>query len=230
MDGPAPRDTDAIKSRGIRIPRAGAIPKRIRGALRRGEYDAPLARAALDTGQAGDVVIDLGAGLGFVTALMISRGKAARVHAFEPQPALAAIVREVHSLNDIDGSVTEATIGKRKGMAELLVGKQPLRASLAFDPTQDTRPQTIDVINARATLKARKATLMICDIGGAEAALLPDIDLSPLRALIVRLHPRLIGADGVRDVFACAQDAGLAYNAAASTGKIVSFVRDWPTA
>ncbi|MEL7098987.1 MAG: FkbM family methyltransferase [Pseudomonadota bacterium] len=230
MDGSAQISTDTIKARGVALPLSAAIPGRIRGALKRGEYDAPLARAALDTGQAGDIVVDLGAGLGFTSALMTRRGKAAEVHAFEPQTELADIIREVHRLNNVTGSVTEATLGKRKGKADLHVGSHLLRASLAFDPGQETCPQSIDVLNAKTTLKSLKASLLICDIGGAEAAVLPDLDLSALRAVIVRLHPKLIGADGVREVFSCAQEAGLAYNPGASNGKIVSFVRDWPTA
>ncbi|MEO0939693.1 MAG: FkbM family methyltransferase [Pseudomonadota bacterium] len=230
MDGSPEIATGTIKARGLLLPRADAIPGRIRAALKRGEYDAPLARAALGTGHGDDVVLDLGAGLGFTSALMVRRGKAATVHAFEPQPALAAIIREVHRLNNINGTVTEATLGKRKGKADLHVGQHALRASMAFDPAFEASPQSIAVENAKTAFKALQPTLLICDIGGAEAAVLPDLDLSPLRAMLVRLHPKLIGADGVRDVFACAAAAGLAYNPFASSAKIVSFVRDWPTA
>lgn len=60
--------------------------------------------------------------------------------------------------------------------------------------------------------------------------MIPDLDLSGLRAAVVKLHPKWIGPEGVNAVFAAMMEAGLNYNARGSNGKVVSFRRTWPTA
>ena len=70
-------------------------------------------------------------------------------------------------------------------------------------------------------------TVLICDIEGAEADLLPAADLSGLRAAIVEVHPQWIGQAGVQAVFDAMNRGGLSYFPKASEGKVVTFRKGW---
>ena len=61
-----------------------------------------------------------------------------------------------------------------------------------------------------------------------EAELLPEMDLTGLRAAVIELHPQWIGPEGVNAVFGALMGAGLAYYPKLSTQKVVTFRRAWP--
>jgi hypothetical protein len=69
--------------------------------------------------------------------------------------------------------------------------------------------------------------VLVCDIEGAEAELLPAGDWSGLRAAVVELHPQWIGQAGVQAVFDAMQRAGLTYFPRASQAKVVTFRKGW---
>ena len=72
-----------------------------------------------------------------------------------------------------------------------------------------------------------RAADVFADIEGAEASLLPMLDLTGLRGVMIELHPQYIGPLGVNAVFRAMMDAGLAYYARGSTQKVVCFRRNW---
>jgi hypothetical protein len=79
---------------------------------------------------------------------------------------------------------------------------------------------------AEALAEARP-TVLVCDIEGAEATLLPEGDWSCLRLAVIELHPQWIGQAGVQAVFDAMHRAGLTYFPKASEGKVVTFRRGW---
>jgi hypothetical protein len=54
------------------------------------------------------------------------------------------------------------------------------------------------------------------------------MDLTGLRAAVIETHPQWIGPEGMNIVFNAFMQAGLAYYARGSSGKVVSFRRNWP--
>lgn len=69
--------------------------------------------------------------------------------------------------------------------------------------------------------------MLICDIEGAEVDVIPEMDLSGVRAAIIELHPQWIGSKGVAAVFNAMMQAGLVYFPKWSNAKVVTFRRDW---
>jgi FkbM family methyltransferase len=176
-------------------------------------------------------VIELGAGIGFMSTLVATKRKIKAVHAFEANPALIPYIRSVHEANGLKNAhVTNALLGPRKGSADFYVRKSLLSSSmepLRSDTNENTQIVKVDVLNARQTLQALNANILIADIEGAEATLLPQLDLTGLRGAMIELHPQYIGPEGVNAVFKAMMDAGLAYYARGSTNKVVCFRRAW---
>ncbi|MBY5932295.1 FkbM family methyltransferase [Tateyamaria omphalii] len=231
MDG-SPVETPMIKTpRGLLFPRDMEVLKpRIAGSLRRGIYETKEGDAVLRIVQPNDVVLELGGGLGYISTLVAKRSEAAHVHVYEANAALAEYIARVHDANGVENAtVHHAMLGKRKGTKDFHV-RGNILASSTDEAHGDAvlRTETVDVVNAGQQTKAIKPTVLVCDIEGGEAELLPEMDLSSLRAAVVELHPQWIGPEGVNAVFGALMGAGLAYYPKLSTQKIVTFRRAWP--
>lgn len=219
-----------ITSHGMRFPKDGKfITGQTRGSLKRQTYEAAETKCVLKVVRDEDVVIELGAGIGYMSTLVATRRKIRSVYAFEANPHLIPYIQTVHDANGVKNAhVVNAILGTRKGSADFYVRRNFIASSL--DP--ETRgnilsTEKIKVLNARSVFEEIKPTVLICDIEGAELDLIPQLDLTGLRAAVIELHPQWIGPDGVNTVFRAFMDAGLAYYARGSNKKVVSFKRSW---
>ena len=230
MDGVTAPKPAFIQSGGMKFPkRNDVLPPRIRRALRLGAYEAKEAKAALRVVRAGDVVLELGGGIGFISTLIAKNRKVKHIHVFEANSALAGYIGETHAANGIDNAtVHNAILGKRKGTTEFHVRGNLIGSSLdKKDGKGVTHSEAVDIRNVKAEMKAIKANVLICDIEGAEAELIPLMDLSRLHAAVIELHPQWIGPEGVNAVFQALIAGGLSYFPKLSNQKVVTFRRTW---
>jgi len=79
---------------------------------------------------------------------------------------------------------------------------------LEGDTEETTQKTKVEVLNAKTVFKDLQPTVLICDIEGAEADLIPQLDLSGLRAAVIETHPQWIGPEGINKVFRAFMDAG----------------------
>ncbi len=236
MDGNAKSDKTSepapafITSRGMKFPHhADIIKGRVRSLLRKNMYEAKESEAALRVVKEGDVVVELGAGIGYMSTLVASKRQIKSVHSFEANPHLIPYIQQVHAINGLTNAhVTNAILGPRKGTVDFYVRDNLLGSSMAVLEGEIDPPATkVDVLNAKTVFKDIGANVLICDIEGAEVDLLPSLDLTGLRAAIIELHPQWIGPQGVNKVFRAFMDAGLAYYHRGSTNKVVCFRTEW---
>lgn len=77
--------------------------------------------------QKGDVFVDVGANIGYLSAYAAGRvGKAGHVHAFEPVPEYFDRLRSVSEANpDYDIKVRQCALGERSGNEEIAVTSRP---------------------------------------------------------------------------------------------------------
>jgi FkbM family methyltransferase len=222
-----------IKSRGIRFPNdRRVIPPRRRKALRLGQYEDRETQAVIATVRPDDVVIELGAGMGYMSTLMAKNLNVAQVHAYEANPDMVPYIQRVYDENGVENAqVHNAILGPKKGKVNFYVRGNFLASSMEENPRglagQPTRVEQIEMRNINTEFKRLKPTVLVCDIEGAEAEVLPAADLSCLRAAIVELHPQWIRQEGVQAVFDAMHRAGLTYYPKRSDAKVVTFLKGW---
>ena len=220
-----------VMSRGLRFPKhRDFIQGALRRRLRKNRHEPKMTEAALGMVGAGDTVIELGAGIGYLSALIATSIDIKSIHSFEANPHLVPYIQSVHAANGLTNAhVTHAILGKRKGTAAFYVRDDLMSSSMMAQDSDPPEPQTekVDVLNANTAFRDIAPTVLLCDIEGAEADLLPDLDLSNLRAAVVKLHPEFIGKAGVSTIFQAFMDADLCYDASVSSNKVVAFRRDW---
>lgn len=226
----APAPQKSLKCRGMRFPLDRAIlPPRVRTLLRQEAYEAKEATAVQKLIKAQDVVMELGAGIGFMSTLVATKTPAKSVHSFEANPQLMPYIAQVHALNKVKNAhVTNAVLDDKEGSAAFYIRKNFLASSL--DPMEDAEDCTkveVPTRDVNAVIKELQPTVLICDIEGAEVDLIPKMDLSGLRAVVIETHPQWIGKDGIQNIFRCMDAAGLVFFPRWSHGKVAVFRSDW---
>jgi FkbM family methyltransferase len=219
-----------IKSQGMRFPKhRDIIQGRIRRLLRTNEYEAKETHCALRVVRAGDRVIELGAGIGYMSTLVATKREIESVHAFEANPHLIPYIQQVHAANGLENAkVVHGLLGPEAGEADFYVRPNILASSLTPPEGEEPGHPVKVPVHAAAEVFARiKPSVLICDIEGAEIDLLPQLDLSSLRAAVIETHPQWTDAAGINRLFRAFMDAGLAYYHRGSINKVVSFRKSW---
>ncbi|UYV39051.1 FkbM family methyltransferase [Rhodobacteraceae bacterium D3-12] len=236
MDASAPevaQNTPHIISRGIKMPKVQGITRpRIRRSLRENTYEGYEADAVMKIAREGDTILELGAGLGYISTLIGAKRPVKEIHAFEANPQLIDYIRSAHALNGItNATVHNALLGPRKAKPRnFYVRRNFLASSLDGDALNPDGIQSVEQIEVRGintTFNEIKPDVLICDIEGAEAELLPALKYDGLRAAVIELHPQWIKAAGVRAVFEAMHNCGLTYYPRWSYRKVVVFRREW---
>lgn len=225
MDGSQTIDpTGYIKSRGLKFPKDGEyLTGKVRGLLGSGDYERHMTAAALKATREGDTVLDLGCGLGFVAGMIAKRRKIAHIHGFDGNPKLLTYADAMLATNGLaDVTLTHGVLGKRKSTVPFYI-RAPFAASSLTKGEDEAEETSVEMHNVKTVLGDVKPTVILCDIEGGEADLLDGITLKGVRTVVVKLHPGLIGHDGIRTVFDSLSAAGLAYAPALSHGRIVGF-------
>jgi len=164
----------------------------------RGEARCLLLRLAPD-----DVVLEVGAGIGFLSALCARRVGSARVTAVEANPALLPRIRATWAANRVAPTLVHGVLAREAGQAGLHVAREFVESSLLARGAADAH----DVVRvpqlAVNELMARVApTCLVVDIEGGESELLPAIDWRGVRKLVLELHPHVIGETRTRELIA----------------------------
>ncbi len=143
----------------------------------------------------GDRVVELGAGLGVITALTARLvAPEGRVLAYEANPQLIDGTREFldkHGVANVDlrnavlvphsepGATREFHVARVFAVSSLVTTGGPGRSGTISVPAEGVNEVMADF----------HPDVLICDIEGGEAELIPSLDASTLRAVVIEMHP-----------------------------------------
>jgi len=204
---------DRIRSRGVIVStRSPLVPPQVKGLLRSGLYESAEARMVGAHLRTDLPVVELGASIGFVTAL-IGRRRPPRIVAVEANPALIQSICETLAMNGVTGvDVVHTAIaydfagsnaGRRR--ARLQVSDFNLGSSILVGRSVDHDSHDVDVPATSLGQLLRDHDIerytCVCDIEGAELAMITN-EVAPIvdgcQQLIIELHERQITGEVVR--------------------------------
>lgn len=182
-----------------------ALKGNLERALSSGRYENHEADALLLHLRAGDRLLDLGAGLGFICALAAGVLGEAAVFGVEAGPETVKLARKNVAANGFPGVklMRGAVVGEGEGEVEF--GQRPaFWASSLRGP--EGWPENAEVIRVPARpvgkLLAKFApTAICCDIEGGELEVLTQ-PLPGVRLVVVETHPQVYGKAGVARISA----------------------------
>lgn len=211
--------------RGVLIPdEPRIITPPIRAAILAGRFEMEEAEAVPWIIRPGDVVLEVGAGLGFISTLLARQPGVRRVIAAEANPLLMNYMADLHAENGVHVERLHAVLTNEPResltfylrhdfwMGSLLPGPNPYETTVEV-PTR----------NLNELLRSKGVTMIVCDIEGAEAFFFADADLTSVERIFIELHDHVTGLKGIAALFTTLASRGFAYDPRHSNRAVVLF-------
>ncbi len=215
-----------LEAEGVLIPYDPAvITPAIAHAIRAGYFEAEEAAQLPHIVEPDDVVLDIGAGIGFISTLIARRAE--RVISVEANPDLLPFMEMLHGANHVE-NVTRlnAVLGEAEaGMATFYQRADFWMGSLAAGPNPYKSTVKVPYMGLNTLLKKERVTLIVCDIEGAESFLFNHAELCCVDRVYLELHDHITGLKGIASVFKAMAARGFAYDPRFSNGAIILFRR-----
>ncbi len=164
----------------------------------RGWYEDTERRILEQTLRPSDRVLELGAGLGFITACASQIVGSENVVAYEAIAELAELAATNCRLNGVSPTIINAVLGDHEDVVEFQVDEGEFWRS-ARSPMIEGATRRVAQRSFQGELSRLKPTYLVVDIEGGEAALLGDLTLPDhVRAICVETHPQVAGDDATQ--------------------------------
>ncbi len=222
----------AISYRGLTIPinRSG-MNSEIVLAMAREHYEDPEIRGLQKCVKDGDRVLELGSGLGVITALA---GRAAapsgQVLSFEANPNMipdTMVFLKDHDITNVD--LRHAVLVPNSAPGETrtfhLTGSFASSSLLVDDNRKNSGSIVVPTAQLMDVVTEFKPNVLLCDIEGGEAELIPALDASGLRAVVMELHPDRLSEDQLQSIHDALTQYGLEKSKSVLGGTVVMYLR-----
>jgi FkbM family methyltransferase len=195
---------------GVRLPLThAAITAPIRKDIYFGGYESKEAELVAARIAPDDVVMEVGAGIGFLSTLCAKVVGSDQVFAYEANPQLIEIIRAVHALNGVAPSITNALLAKGDGERDFYLEQDYWASSLIRGSAAATAIR-VRQIDLNGEIRRIRPSFLIVDIEGGEYEFFRDIDLAPVRKICIETHPHVLGDRHVSELLGWLIAAGFA--------------------
>lgn len=160
--------------------------------------------------QPDDIVLELGAGIGFTSTKIAQHSGIKRVVAVEADPRLIQIARRTYELNRVSVHLINAVVAQDEGRATFHIDPEFWGSSTFSRP--GGKAIELHSVSLRSLLQEVQPTVLVVDVEGAESYIFDRTSVPTVRAIALKLHPDIIGWEGVAKTFAALSWAGFFCN------------------
>jgi FkbM family methyltransferase len=224
IDSPAP----ALWSLGVAIPfDPEVITPAIEAAILADRFEAKEAAEIPFIVQPGDRVLEIGAGIGFISTILSRQSGVERVIAVEANPNLIGYMERLHQANGVTRTECRNVVLTNAGVdaVTFYIRRDFWMGSLARGPNPYEATVEVPAASLDELLRSERISLIVCDIEGAETEIFEGADLAGVDRIYLELHDHVTGLCGVRKLFATLTAQGFAFDPRHSAGPIVLFRR-----
>jgi FkbM family methyltransferase len=192
---------------GVRIRVGRHMSPRVERAISRGDYELDELRVIRLVLSPDDIVLNVGAGLGVISAYCAQRIGSGRVFAFEANPDLEPRIRENFALNEVDPALDMCAVRATPGRVTIHRRKHIFTPSV-LAPQDGARSIEVPGKALNYLLEKIRPTLLIVDVESAEAELFDGARLAELSTIVLELNERVVGEVKARRVRAALAGLG----------------------
>lgn len=218
---------ETVEHFGVKLPLdPEIISPLIANLIRKGTYEDREANQIGKLIQPGERILEIGGGIGFISALCAKSPNTQAVRVFEANPNLLPFINGVYALNGVQNAEAFNAI----------LTNDPATPSLDFYLREDfwgssvfpaagryTSAVSVPTRSFRQEIQDFKPSLIICDIEGGELDLFRDADLTGVRRVVVEVHQAVIGGHGIKAIFDAFSALNFHYEQQFSMEAVVTF-------
>jgi FkbM family methyltransferase len=164
-----------------------------------GRYEKPERRILEYALTPEDCVLELGTGIGYLSAFCARMIGSDRVFTFEANPLLRRQIEETYSINKVSPQVEFCMLGEQAGEASFYVAKE-FWSSSTISRKGKGQCIKIPVKAFNDVLAEHRPNFLIIDIEGGEADLISFMRLDGVTKVCIELHPWVIGKESEKQV------------------------------
>lgn len=203
--------------------RSTAISDRVARGMYIGPYERFETRIVESVLRDDDRVLELGTGIGYLSALCAKRIGSDKVWTVEANPELEEPIRETYKLNGVSPSLQMCVLGEADGEVTFHISENYTGSSLQ---KSEGRPVTIRQRSFQDLLSEARPTFLICDIEGGEVPLLLNTTLEDITKICIEMHPQVIGDKACSSLIHKFLSDGFLCNWRLSAGNVFLFYRE----
>ncbi len=141
-----------------------------------------------------DVVVELGAGLGYISSVCARLVGSDRVFTYEANPQLEMMIRDTFTLNGVSPQLRICLVGKISGTSPFYIAADFWRSS-TIKSEYSKECIEIEIISLQAELDRVRPTVLIVDIEGGEYDIIDENSLKTCRLIMLEVHPEVLGEE-----------------------------------
>jgi len=200
------------------------LSSKARKSFYRGSFESPETRIISATLNPSDVVLEIGAGIGYISILCAKMIGGENVYCYEANPSLIPIIEENCRLNNVKLNISNTILSKKDGYRDFFVMPEYFSSSM-IKRSDCAEPVSVKTININNELNTISPTYLIIDIEGGEKELVYLIDYNGVKKICIEVHPNVIGHREVNNIIAALQSNGFMYDVDLSEKRILYFFR-----
>lgn len=176
--------------------------------------------------QREEVVLEIGAGIGFISTLIAKNPLTKRLVSYEANPVLIPKISDTleRNVKAKNWEVRNAVLmnGTCPNHIDFFIHRDFWASSL--DPSAShERVEQVKVENFNAVLASIRPSMIVCDIEGGELELFRNADLSGVKKVFLETHQKRLGRSAMIDLFDYFHARDFHYDQAHSEGAVVLF-------
>lgn len=202
------------------------ISPRVRESIEAGRYESKEATQVEKLLKAGDRILEIGSGLGFISTIAARSPLSEDVLCYEADPRLIGYIKSVHELNGVS-KLTVRNAALTTNLAEqsltFYVRKDFWGSSFSKAAGDYQTTVSIPTESFNDVVQRFQPTFIICDIEGAELDLFFNASLFGVTRVLMEIHSKVLGRSGVKRLFDAMSARDFHYDEYHSHGSVVLF-------
>ena len=171
----------------------------IRKAIYGGFYEADELKLVKNRLVSDDVVMEIGTGLGLLSAYCAKKIGNDRVFTFEANPALESPIKDNYDLNQVQPQLEICLVGDRNKVADFYVGKNFWSSSI-YDKAEGAKSIKVPVINFNEKVREIDPTFLLLDMEGGEYEFVKYADFHNIKKLMIEVHNWILTPEQIKFV------------------------------
>jgi FkbM family methyltransferase len=164
-----------------------------------GAYEEQELRILDDVLEKEDRVMELGGGIGLISTFCSLRVGSENVVSYEGNPKMVEKIKRTYELNGVSPTINNIILAGSEGSIDFCL-KEDFWSSSTVEREGRFEKIRVGTRDVNGEIISHKSTFMVIDIEGGEDELLPIIDFTPIKKILIEFHPDIIGEKRVSEL------------------------------